>query len=237
MQDIYTKILTSKKLWKIIIPVILFTLISGGFFLFKNTPEEVSAGWWNESWNYRKTITINKDYVVANETNFPVLVSLTDTDFIGKAQTDADDFVFTSYSGDEILKHEIESYASSTGEIIAWVKLPTISSTTDTLIQMYYGNASVNSQESPSDVWDDNYSAVWHMSGDSGGGEIDSTNNNNDLSVTGTVGATSTAKIGSSREIVSNGNNYLSVADNETLDGMSKLTIHILIFSFDISQY
>ncbi|PLX21402.1 hypothetical protein C0584_02715 [Candidatus Parcubacteria bacterium] len=224
MQDIYTKILTSKKFWKIFIPVILFVLVGGGVFLFKNSPEEASAGWWNDSWNYRKTITINKDYVVSNETNFPVLVSLTDSDFVGKSQEDGGDFVFTSYSGDEILKHEIESYASSTGALVAWVKLPNISSTTDTYIQMYYGNASTLNREEPAKVWDDNYVMVQHMNSQSSTSPaVDSTSFSNDGSASAPL-PYSGGKVGPALDFDGT-DDVINVASSTSLDGLTKMTL------------
>ena len=46
-----------------------------------------------------------------------------------------------------------------TGEIIAWVKIPTVSASENTDIYIYYkGTAST-----PSTVWDSNYKLVYHL--------------------------------------------------------------------------
>ncbi|GIW59745.1 MAG: hypothetical protein KatS3mg087_0811 [Patescibacteria group bacterium] len=61
------------------------------------------------------------------------------------------------------LDHKIERYTSSTGELIAWVKIPTLDYDDDTTIYMYYGNASASSQQNVSDTWNSNYIAVWQL--------------------------------------------------------------------------
>ena len=66
-----------------------------------------------------------------------------------------------------------------TGNLVAWVKIPTLSSTTDTIIYMYYGNAAAGTQENPNGVWDPGYVMVQHLEEVSGIHE-DSTLNNND---------------------------------------------------------
>ena len=78
------------------------------------------GGWWDNSWFYRKTLTIDHTKVAGSLTNFPVLVDVTDTDLSAKAQSDGDDVVFTD-SSDDKLNHEIELYNGTTGHLVAWV--------------------------------------------------------------------------------------------------------------------
>lgn len=139
------------------------------------------------TWNYRKAITI--DYTKVSNTDqsdFPVLVSLiTDSNLVSGAQGDGDDILFTSADKTTKLFHEIEKYNSTTGELIAWVKIPTLSSTVDTVIYMYYGNASATDQADSTNVWDANYSAVWHLPNGTTLGALDSTSNANNGTITG----------------------------------------------------
>jgi hypothetical protein len=74
-----------------------------------------------------------------------------------------------------MLSHEIEYYAPTTGQLIAWVKVPSINN--GTVIYMYYGNGCSVSTQSPSGVWAD-YSGVWH-SRESGTPLTDSNGSNN----------------------------------------------------------
>lgn len=132
-----------------------------GLSAFKNIEFNSSSGdWYNADWAYRKKISLKQASSTLNE--FPVLVSLSDTDLAARAQADGDDILFTSSNGTTRLSHEIETYTS--GGITAWVKVPTLSSSGITDIYMYYGNAATSSEETPTQAWNSNYKGVWHLS-------------------------------------------------------------------------
>ncbi|MEE8264025.1 MAG: DUF2341 domain-containing protein, partial [Gammaproteobacteria bacterium] len=123
--------------------------------------------WYNTDWGFRKALSIDQGKVTATLTDFPVLVNLgSDADLAADAQPDFDDILFTSDDGTTKLNHEIEKYNATTGELVAWVKVPTLSSTADTVLYMYYGNGTIGNQENPSGVWDANFQAVWHLEED-----------------------------------------------------------------------
>lgn len=152
--------------------------------------DAVGVGWYNYNWLYRKQITIDHTKT-GSLTDFPVLVSLaSDAQLAAKAQTDAEDILFTDATGQTKLSHEIESYSNGTGALVAWVKVPSLSSSTDTNIYMYYGNGMATNQQDVSNVWDSNFKAVWHMKEDPSAGApqfLDSTSNNNDGTAEGTL--------------------------------------------------
>jgi cysteine-rich repeat protein len=135
--------------------------------------------WVMPGWNYKKMITIDHNKVAGNLTDFPVLIDITDPNMVSKVQSDLDDIMFTSGDGVTKLSHEIESFNSSTGRLTAWVKVPSLSSTNDTVLYMYYGNANASNQQNPEAVWDSNFLAVQHLE-EKTGTIIDSTSNNND---------------------------------------------------------
>jgi len=92
-----------KKSWFLIL-IIAFLLL----FL------EVNAAWYNSNWLYRKAITIDSSKVSATLSNFPVLVSIaSDSDLASKAQSDANDILFTLSDGTTKLAHEIEDFNSA----------------------------------------------------------------------------------------------------------------------------
>ncbi len=97
-----------------------------------------------------------------------ILIDITDSDLSSSAQSDGDDILFTSSDGTSKLAHEIENYTTGTGALRSWVKVPSVSTSVDTDIYMYYGNSGASNQESVADVWTD-YSMVWHMSEDPSG--------------------------------------------------------------------
>ena len=133
----------------------------------------VSADWWNTSWSYRKQLTINHTKVVADLTNFPLLVDATDTDLAAKAQPEGGDIAFISADGTK-LNHEIELFNHTIGKLVVWVNMPSISSTVDTTFYMYYGNPTAPNQQAVAAVWDSNYKLVQHLE-ESSGTEYDST--------------------------------------------------------------
>lgn len=139
-----------------------------------------AADWYNASWASRKKITIDKSKVSGTQTDFPVLINLTtDTDLAADAQDDGDDLLFTSSDGATKLSHELEKFDGTTGQLVAWVKVPSLSSSTNTVLYLYYGNAGATNQQSATAVWDANYKGVWHLKeGTSGTDSIkDSTSN------------------------------------------------------------
>ena len=141
------------------------------------------GAWYNPSWTYRKKITIDKTKVAGTLSNFPVLISFTDTDIMNGAQPDGDDILFTDSDKTTKLDHEIEKYDSATGELVAWVRVPSLSSSSDKRIYIYYGNAGAGNQENAPGVWDTSFKGVWHLNEDPSGAapqHADSTPNNND---------------------------------------------------------
>lgn len=123
---------------------------------------------WLSGWSYRKKITIDHTKVGAtteDQTNFPVLISLTG---LSNINTNGTDIRFTTSDGGTSLAREIESYVPGTGTLTAWVKIPLLSHTADTVIYMYYGNSSATEPAADStygknNVWDSNFKGVWHL--------------------------------------------------------------------------
>lgn len=131
----------------------------------------LNASWFNTSWTYRKPVTIDHTKVAGGSslTNFPVLFSITDPDLksIGAGgqvgEFTGNDILFTAADGVTKLNHELELYNPATGTVIAWVQMPTLSSTANTVIYIYYGNSYAQNQQNGGGVWDANYMGVWHL--------------------------------------------------------------------------
>lgn len=126
-------------------------------------PVLAEAAWYNPGWQNRKTITLNGGQITGNLTNFPVLISLTDTDISASAQASGNDILFTDSDGTTKLNHEIERYVTGSGLVLAWVRIPTLSAGSDKTLYIYYGNAGAANQQNGTGVWDGNYRAVWHL--------------------------------------------------------------------------
>lgn len=131
---------------------------------------KLSPSWYQKfGWGYRKKVNVSGN-IAANGTvnNFPLLVSVQDDELkygvsgAKVGQPNGEDIVFTSSDGVTKLPHEIESYNGATGTLVAWVKVPTITSSGTSLF-IYMGRTSGASMEDPTNVWDSNYKGVWHL--------------------------------------------------------------------------
>ncbi len=145
---------------------------------FSFTTRPAPATWWDADWAYRKEIVIDHTRVVDHLVNFPVLITITDGSLLSLVQEDGDDIAFTDY-GNAQLAHEIESYNSSTGDLVIWVNVPNLSATEDTILYMYFGNREAGNQQTPASVWDADYVLVQHL-GETTGTHRDSTSYGND---------------------------------------------------------
>ncbi|MFX0008188.1 MAG: DUF2341 domain-containing protein [Candidatus Hermodarchaeota archaeon] len=136
--------------------------------------------------DYYKTITIDHNQVngMGDHKNFPLLISIFDSDLHDAVQSNGNDIAFANDTA--WLNHEIElfekTYNSTHAKLVVWVQIPKLSVTINTVIRMYYGNETMDSRQNPEAVWDDNYYAVYHMNQDpSSSSVLDSTTNNYDL--------------------------------------------------------
>jgi Concanavalin A-like lectin/glucanases superfamily len=136
-------------------------------------------------YSYCRVLTINSAQVGGSDlSDFGVLVSTT----LGASRiqnANCDDVVFTSDSGgSSLIPWEQESCTPSTGKIIDWVGLASISASANTLFYISYGNGSISTPRNtgsfaPAKVWDANYASVWHLGNGTTLSASDSTSNSN----------------------------------------------------------
>ncbi|MEI8129950.1 MAG: DUF2341 domain-containing protein [bacterium] len=152
-----------------------------------------TVAWYDTAWSYRTKLTIDRTKVAnSDQTNFPVLIRSTNSAWKSAAHNGhvafdtGNDIVFVADDGVTKLNHEIEKYDPTTGELIAWVRVPTVSYTADTDVYMYYGNASASDQSNPTGVWTNHFGAVYHLS-DSGPSIASDTTGNHDATTSGAI--------------------------------------------------
>lgn len=126
------------------------------------------ANWYNPSWGFRKTITIDHTKVSTSggETyvGFPVLVSeATDASLAAHAKSNGFDILFTSSDGTTKINHELETFNSATGKLVAWVQVSGLSTSVDSVLYMYYGNPGASDQQNVAGTWDSHYKGVYHL--------------------------------------------------------------------------
>jgi hypothetical protein len=157
---------------------------------------------WSNGYTNMRTIMINSSQVPnTNQTNFPVLISLPANTYAdlkttanGGVVTNANgyDIIFTSDAAGTIpLAYERESYSGSTGAMIDWVNVPTVSHSANTAIYLFYGNSAVTTDQSnPSGTWDSNYAGVYHLPNGTTLSANDSTSNGNSGTINGATATT-----------------------------------------------
>jgi len=214
--------------------LLLLSLITFVILLVART---AGAAWYNANWQYRKKITIQSSQVLGGpHSNFPVLISRTDLDLMSKARDDGYDILFTSSNEVTKIPHEIEKFNGTTGELVAWVKVGSVSSASNTDIYMYYGYASATNQQDAANVWDSNYQGVWHLK-ESGNGTlnefVDSSGSNHGQGGGGTSYRVPTqdtgGKIGNA-QLFDGSNDYIKVADSTSLHISNYLTVEAWVY-------
>lgn len=197
----------------------------------------VAAPSWLSDWDERVKITIDKNDVDSALSNFPVLVYLSNSSS-GRNNDDVS-FVFdevgsnskkiavTTSDGATQCYVEIEKWDDASEQAWLWVKVPSISSTSDSDLYLYYDNDHANNTDYVGDpnstpaenVWDADFKGVWHMT------EVnatDSTSNNNDGTESGGVTYTDSGKIDGADDFDGN-DDYIQTTSNElkTLDNFT----------------
>lgn len=129
-------------------------LLSPGATVSGGSP---SGGTWFEqgTWSTRWPVVVDADRVAGPLTDYPLLVRLTDAALGSAAQVDGDDLVVTAADGVSRLDHHIESWNAGTGDLTAWVRIPTLDDSSDTTIFLYAGNGTAIDQSDAQGVWGD----------------------------------------------------------------------------------
>ena len=177
---------------------------------------------------HRKLITLNSSQIsgATDHTNFPVMVKLTEADLKstsnggGVVNPSGYDIVFTQSDGSTILKHELQNYTSSTGDLLCWVNLPTLTPTMDSTIYLYFGKSGIYSDQSDTLTWNSNYLGVWHLEDLSdGAGAYTLTDHN--------TAANSSGYLGSAREFDGDGDDLEELMAGNYLNGLGAFTISL----------
>lgn len=145
--------------------------------------------------------------------NFPVFIDSVLGS--GVASASGYDVHFTNSDGSVELDFELTNWDNSTKRWSGWVRLPSISSSVDTTIRVYYGDSSINTDQSSSSVWRSEYRSVFHFNNSL----LDSSSNGTVLTNNGSTNTT--GKLGYGRNF--NGSQNISMPLN--LSSSSSVTI------------
>jgi hypothetical protein len=203
-------------------------------FTVDNTVESgggaLDGGWYDTDWQYRRLITIlNENVPNTNQVDFPVLISTQIINFYNGGsghvqQSDGGDILFTSTDGVKFY-HEIEEFTSfaSSGALVAWVRVSTVSASVNTPLYMYYGNASCSDQWHTTNTWNSHYLGVWHLdeSPSDGGTHEDSSGSGNHGTYENNSGGGDSSvlgKISGANEFDGNSSNGAYISINNNMD-------------------
>lgn len=142
------------------------------------------AAWFDSGWHYRKRMTFNNSAQSSNLSNFPVLVTLSVSNFdFSQAKDNGEDIRFTDSDGTTQLNYEIQKYDKANQQALIWVNVPQINASSSTdYIFIYYGNANAVDGQNTDGAWNSNYKGVYHLDDNAGSTTvIDSSGNGNDL--------------------------------------------------------
>ncbi|KKK82089.1 hypothetical protein LCGC14_2806870, partial [marine sediment metagenome] len=207
---------------------------------------------WIDYGSKRVIITIDSSLIDETLTDFPVLLYIS-----ADSGIDSDDvsFVFdeltadanrlkiavTSSDGVTELYTEIEKWDDANEKAWLWVKVPSISSTKDTVLYLYYDIRASDNRAYVGDVnsfagekvWDDNFMLVSHMQDDPDTSNTrDSTSNNNDGAKTdANEPLQATSKIGQG-QLFDGINDLIAITNAASLNAptaSNRLTLEIII--------
>jgi len=163
-----------------------------------------------KDWSHRREITIYDSMIDADLEDFPILVHATTG--INADQNDGSDILFVADDEETQLSHEIERYNALTGELIAWVKIPFLSSTENTTIYLYYGNKNCENQQDIEGTWHSSYHMVHHLHNDGTEEITDATSYNSDVTTIGGDPMYRQGKVGDGMQF-DGVNEYLEIPD------------------------
>ncbi|MBX4189039.1 LamG domain-containing protein [Candidatus Parcubacteria bacterium] len=191
---------------------------------------------------YSRAITIDHTKVGTinntDQTDCPVLISGTytylKTTGNGGLVQNANGYDVGFYTSSDCstgkMNWETERYTASTGEVVYWVKVASLSHTTDTVFYMCYGDSSISTNQSnATGVWDSSFKYVSHLADGTTLNGNDSTglgNGSLDASPpTATTGKIAGAGSFAGGQVSTASGRGITIADRATLTPSSGITL------------
>lgn len=234
-----------------IIPIsIASVLLALGVFTYLHIPK-VEATF--NGYIYQRTLTVTN--ASSTQSNFPVLVCFNVTQGNGNTCTTATDLKASSSSGSiltlnasstpndlifstsslatTILPFEIEGYSSTTGELEAWVNMPTVAN--GQVLYMYYGKSGDSNHQNVNGTWASGYKSVQHLPNGSVLNLSDSTSNGNNGTNNGATA--STGQIDGASNFVAGSSQYIATGVTNFPTGNSPVTMEAWVNSTGATSF
>lgn len=180
---------------------------------------------WSNSYTYCRQVTLNHTLVsTSNQSNYPApwFGTFTYLKTVGNGghvqNSSGFDIIFTSDNlGTTKLAWETDVYTATTGAVAYHIKIPTLATGADTVIYLFYGNASISTDQSnKTGTWDANFQAIYHLPNGTVLTSNDSTSNANTASGVNTPTA-ATGQIDGGVNLVTASSQYLAAGNPASL--------------------
>jgi len=154
---------------------------------------------------FSKVLTLKSSTlgITTSLSNFPALIYVQDNSLkIGNACADKVqnpngtnyDFAFTLPGSSTELNYQVEKYDQTAGSLLVWVNIPTLSYSTNTTINFYFGSKAPTVTHNAAffgNTWTSDYLAVYHLNeGSATVAIVDGTNNGRNATQTNTTPVT-----------------------------------------------
>ncbi len=119
--------------------------------------------WWDDAWQRRLAIEIDREGQQETLSDFPVRVVLSPSNFdYAEAAPGGADLRFTDDSHADLLAYDIETWAPG-AESTIWVKARSVPAGVKSYVWLYSANASAPPGADSAGVWTNGYQAVYHL--------------------------------------------------------------------------
>ncbi|MFI5160143.1 MAG: DUF2341 domain-containing protein [Sphingobacteriales bacterium] len=200
------------------------------------------------NYTFSKVVTLNTTSlgITSNLTNFPVLLSITDPDLIisgvctDKLTTpNGPNYDFAFVSGGTELYYQVESYNQTTGTLLVWVQIPSLTYATNNSIYFYYGSPSPTVTHNTAffnNTWASDYKAVFHFNETTYTGSVtDGTSNGHTGTANNMTSANLvTGKIGTAYSF--NGSNTSVSSNAVTITGAFTISAWVKLATVGVDQ-
>jgi biopolymer transport protein ExbB len=122
----------------------------------------VSHAWWNNDWEFRKSITVDASALELPAQPLLIRLHPGNFTFFADLRPNGEDLRFIAGDDKTLLKHHVEKYDPANGMALIWVQLPAENAKGGRLF-MYYGNSKAPRAEDASGTYDLQYAAVYHF--------------------------------------------------------------------------
>jgi hypothetical protein len=181
---------------------------------------DASNDWWDDGWQFRRSITIKHTDLTGPVQNFPILVRLPQ----GVGRPGGEDLRFLVAGQRTPLPHELDT-APLSGALV-WVRIPELSNTSPSpVVWVYYGNDQAQTRSSGAQVFAGHVSV--HHLGPTGPGPTlpDATGNGHTASApASSMPSPTTGRIGNARAFDGT-NDHLELAGEGAYDFTTSLTV------------